>query len=163
MEGVDGAMFQPNFIFSIDQWGFEGALWMQQGSSPGGPSLSLAIFISGRCFERFTRQCNRRGNVQRLLFGVGWGEVMVSHLQFADDTIIFCDNSQRQIKLLKCVFQCFEVVSGLRLNSRKSSLIAIGEVSNLDQLTVDLECRQGKLPSTYWGLPLGATYKQNEV
>lgn len=42
-------------------------------------------------------------------------------------------------------------------------LIVVGEVSNLDQLAADLECRQGKLPTTYLGLPLGATYKQKEV
>lgn len=63
-------------------------------------------------------------------FALGQGEVVVSHLQFVDDTI--CDNSQQQIKMLCCVFRCFEVVSSLRLNSGKSSLTAIGDVSNLD-------------------------------
>lgn len=70
-------------------------------------------------------------------FCLGQGEVMVSHLQFVDDTIIFYDNSQRQIRLLRCVVRCFEVVSGLRLNLGKSSLIAIGEVPNLDKLAAD--------------------------
>lgn len=91
--------------------------------------------------------------------GQGNGEVVVSHLQFADDTIIFCDNSQCHMRMLKCVLRCFEVVSGFHLNLAKSLLIAIGEVPNLDQLVEDLECRQGKLPSTYLGLLLEATYK----
>lgn len=38
-----------------------------------------------------------------------------------------------------------------------------GDVPNLDQLANDLKCKQGKLPSTYLGLPLGVTYKQKEV
>lgn len=42
-------------------------------------------------------------------------------------------------------------------------MFPIGEVPNLDQLAADLECKQGNLPSSYLGLPLGATYKQREV
>lgn len=91
------------------------------------------------------------------------GGLMVSHLQFADDTIIFCDNSQRQIRLLRCVLHCFKVVSGLKLNLGKSNLFSIGEVPNLDQLAADLECKQGSFPSSYLGLPLGVKYKQKEV
>lgn len=65
--------------------------------------------------------------------------------------------------MLQWVLRCFEVVFGLRLSLAKSSLITIREVPNLDQFTADLECRQGKLPSTYPGLPIGASYKQKEV
>lgn len=61
--------------------------------------------------------------------------------------------------MLRCVLRCFEVVSGLRLNLTKSSIIGVGEVSNLSQLASDLECRQGQLLVTYLGLPLGANYK----
>lgn len=88
------------------------------------------------------------------------GKPFVSHLQFVDDAIIFCDNSHRQIRMLLCVLECFEVVSGLHLNLAKSSLIALGEVSNLNQLAIDLECRMDHLPTTYLGLPLSASYKQ---
>lgn len=45
-------------------------------------------------------------------FSSGNGGLVVSHLQFANDTIIFCDNSQRQMRLLRCILRCFEVVSG---------------------------------------------------
>lgn len=55
------------------------------------------------------------------------------------------------------------MVSSLCLNLTKSSLIALGEVLNLDQLLANLECRMGHLPSTYMGLPLGASYKQKGV
>lgn len=55
------------------------------------------------------------------------------------------------------------MVLGLRLNLGKSMLIPIGEVPNLDQLTADLACKQGKLPTTHLGLPIGANFKQKEV
>lgn len=73
-------------------------------------------------------------------FSPGSGNVRVSHLQFADDTIIFCDNSQRHIRMLRCVLRCFEAVPGLKLNLTKSSLITVGDVPNLDQLAADLAC-----------------------
>lgn len=76
-------------------------------------------------------------------FSPGGEDIMVSHLQFADETITFCDNSQCQIRLLKCIQRCFEAVSGLKLNLAKSSLIAIGYVLNLDLLATDLGCRTG--------------------
>lgn len=55
--------------------------------------------------------------------------------------------------MLRCVLHCFEVVLGLRLNLGKSTLFAIGEVPNLDQLATDVECKQGRIPTTYVGLP----------
>lgn len=96
-------------------------------------------------------------------FSMCQGEVVVSHLQFAYDTIIFCDNFQHHTRMLRGVLWCFEVVSDLRLNLAKSSLIAVGEVPNMDQLAADLGCRRAHLPSTYLGLSLGSTYKQKEV
>lgn len=96
-------------------------------------------------------------------FFPGHGDLLVSHLQFADNTIIFCDNSQSQIRMLRCVLRCFEVVSNLHLNLTKSSLIAVGEIPNLELLATDLGCRTASLPSTYLGMPLGFNFKQKEV
>lgn len=81
-------------------------------------------------------------------FFIGQGRVVVSHLQFAVDTIIFYDSSQRQIRMLRCVPRFFEVVTSLRLNLVKSSLFVVDKVPNLDQLAVDLRCHMAYLPST---------------
>lgn len=42
-------------------------------------------------------------------FSIENKEVKVSHLQFADDAIIFCDNFQRQIRMLRCVLRWYRV------------------------------------------------------
>lgn len=47
---------------------------------------------------------------------VGSGRVTISHLHFADDTMIFCDADMRQVAYLCCVLTCFEAVSGLKIN-----------------------------------------------
>lgn len=43
----------------------------------------------------------------------------ISHLQFVDGMLILCNNSQRQIRYLRCILRCFEAVFGLRINFPK--------------------------------------------
>lgn len=37
-------------------------------------------------------------------------EMIVSHLLFANDVLIFCEPSGEQLSNLRCIFLCFEVV-----------------------------------------------------
>ena len=54
---------------------------------------------------------------------------MVSHLLFADDTLIFCDADSDQISNLRYVFSWFEVCSGLKINLSKSEIVFNGGCS----------------------------------
>lgn len=51
---------------------------------------------------------------------VGQGRTMVTHLQFADDTIFFGEASEDNITTIKSIMRIFELVSGLRINFGKS-------------------------------------------
>lgn len=55
-------------------------------------------------------------------FKVGDEGVTVSHLQFANDTMIFCEADICQIGFLRCILRCFELVSGLKINLAKSEI-----------------------------------------
>jgi hypothetical protein len=55
--------------------------------------------------------------------------LMVSHLLFADDTLIFCDADSDQISNLRYVFSWFEVCSGLKINLSKSEIVFSGGCS----------------------------------
>ena len=85
----------------------------------------------------------------------------ISHLLFADDTLVFCKDSEEQMVFLSWILLCIEALSDLRVNLEKSVILPVGEVENIDQLASELDCRIGSLPSTYLGLPLGT--KQNSV
>lgn len=76
---------------------------------------------------------------------------------FADDTLIFCQASQDQITYLCWLLMWFEAILGLRINLEKNELILMGKVDNMDDLTTEFGCKVGCLPSTYLGLPLGAS------
>ena len=59
----------------------------------------------------------------------GVGE-WVSHLLFADDTILLCDANVDQILHVRMLLICFQAVTGLKVNVLKSELVPIGEVDN---------------------------------
>jgi hypothetical protein len=104
----------------------------------------------------------------RLLFGFTVGnsvrrEVMVSHLLFADDTLIFCDADHSKIERLGCVLTWFEAIFGLKINLAKSEMVPVGDVPNMEELACILGCKQASLPMKYLGLPLGAKFKETTI
>ena len=88
---------------------------------------------------------------------------MVSHLIFADDTIIFCETRKEQLSALSWILAWFEASSGLRINLDKSVLIPVGEMEEIEEMAVELGCKVGSLPTVYLGLPLGAHHKAISV
>lgn len=85
---------------------------------------------------------------------VGINGVKVSHLQFADDTIFFCNNDMNEILHLKTILRWFQEISGLKVNYSKSMLCGVRVpeqvVNNLAKI---LGCVSGKLPMKYLGYP----------
>ena len=53
---------------------------------------------------------------------IGSNRVVVSHLQYADDTIFFGEWTKENARSLMCILKCFEEVSGLKVNCKKSKL-----------------------------------------
>ena len=92
----------------------------------------------------------------------GRGEC-VSHLLFADDTILFCDAEVEQVLHVQLLLFCFQAVTGLKVNIAKNEMVPIGEVNNVQALVEILGCRVGALPMTYLGMPLGAPYKSPSI
>ncbi|RVX06966.1 putative ribonuclease H protein [Vitis vinifera] len=89
--------------------------------------------------------------------------VNVSHLLFADDTLVFCGASKVQLLHLNWILMWFEAMSGLRINLDKSELIPVGCVNNVEELAAAIGCKVGSLPTSYLGLPLGAQYRSRAV
>nr|KYP72270.1 Transposon TX1 uncharacterized [Cajanus cajan] len=87
---------------------------------------------------------------------VGGDVVPVSHLQYADDTILVGDATLSNGWAIKVILQLFELVAGLKVNFFKSQLLGV----NVDQVWVQslaqfLNCKVGSFPCSYLGLPLG--------
>ena len=74
------------------------------------------------------------GNSQAFLCSMVGASVVVSHILFADHTLIFCDAEPSQIANLRVILSRFEEVLGLHINLGKSELVPVGGVHNLEAL-----------------------------
>uniref|UniRef100_A0A2N9I5C4 Reverse transcriptase domain-containing protein n=1 Tax=Fagus sylvatica TaxID=28930 RepID=A0A2N9I5C4_FAGSY len=89
--------------------------------------------------------------------------LLISHLLFADDTLIFCEANSEHIVHLCSILLWFEAISGLRVNLGKSELVQVGEVPFLEELADIMGCKTSTLPMKYLGLPLGAKFKSKDI
>ncbi|XXG53084.1 hypothetical protein AAC387_Pa03g1242 [Persea americana] len=79
---------------------------------------------------------------------------VISHLQIAEDTLLFYDANEFQLRNVKAILLCFQAVSGLRVNFFLSEMIGVRvEDSHLASLADIFCCKAGSLPSSYLGLP----------
>jgi len=89
--------------------------------------------------------------------------MLIFHLLFADDTLCFCKPYESNLGYLRCILLLFEAMAGLKVNLPKNFLIPIGEALDLHHLAQFFSCGVDFLPSSYLGLPLGASYKCKAV
>ena len=75
--------------------------------------------------------------------------VQVSHLLFADDTLIFSDANPAHIFNLQLLFTWFEAISGLKINFNKSEMAPVGNVPELGNLAAILGCKTVQLPAKF--------------
>ena len=87
----------------------------------------------------------------------------ITHLLFADDTLVFCKDTEEHMTHLCWILAWFEALSGLNINLEKSSLLLVGRVDDVEGLAFELGCNIGSLPTEYLGLPLGAKHKEARV
>lgn len=86
----------------------------------------------------------------------------ITHLQYAKNTLIFCEANRNQLMIIRVIFVLLEAISGLHINWNKSFLYPVNEVPNLGPLAGTLGGRIGELPTVYLGMPLGAKNRSVE-
>ena len=79
----------------------------------------------------------------------------ITHLQYADDTVLFIANEDKQIVATKFILYCFEEMASLKINFHKSEVFTLG-MNEIDTLRVAqmLNCPVGCFPMKYLGLPI---------
>ncbi|GAU20543.1 hypothetical protein TSUD_131010 [Trifolium subterraneum] len=82
--------------------------------------------------------------------------VSVSHLQFADDTLLLGVKSWANVRALRAVLVLFETMSGLKVNFNKSVLVGVNIPDSwLGEAASALCCKVEKIPFLYLGLSIG--------
>ena len=129
---------------------FRGFKGLRQGD-PLSPFLfTLVADGLSRLMERATEVGFLKGCT------VGKDNIMISHLQFADDTIFFIDSEGPSFNNMMTLLGLFCEASGLKINMAKSTLLGMGVD---DQVTTSraerVGCGVGLWPISYLGMPLG--------
>lgn len=83
---------------------------------------------------------------------VSRGCIMVSHLLFMDDTLIFSDANKDHLRALRALLLCFEAVFGLRINLNKFEIVPVSNIYNFANI---LDCKVSSSHEiswvTFWG------------
>ena len=131
-----------------------------RGLRQGDPLSPLLFLLVMEVLSRMLRKTVEGGFITG--FNIG-SDVSISHLLFADDSILFCDTNPQHMMYIRLVLTFFEAVTSLRVNMSKSEMVPVGVVPNLRVLADIMGCRIGSLPMSYLGMPLGANFKSKAV
>ena len=135
-----------------------------RGLRQGDPLSPYLFVIAMEVFSCLLRRAISGGFLSRSRVRGKSGEgILISHLLFADDMLVFCEESLDWMTYLSWLLMWFEACLGLKINLEKSELIPVGRVHDIEDLTLELGCKVGGLPSWYLGLPLGASFKSVAV
>ncbi|XP_026400275.1 uncharacterized protein LOC113296156 [Papaver somniferum] len=96
-------------------------------------------------------------------FKVSQNGTIISHLQFADDLIVFLKDDEEQIQNLKHILTAFELISGLKVNYRKSTIVGLGQLHNGGICAETFGFSSSNLPMNYLGIPIGSKSKSKMV
>jgi len=132
-----------------------------RGLRQGDPLAPFLFIVVAEGLASLVRQAVR----VNLLTGlkIGRKEVEVSILQFADDTMFFCEESYSNVVTLNAILRGFEVASGLKINFHKSKLTGINvRRSDLECYAKTLNCVQMEVPFKYLGLEVGGNPRKTK-
>ena len=97
--------------------GFFGSSRGLRQCDPLSPLLFLLIM---EVLSRILKKIEDAGFIQGFIVGhINSTGIRVSHLLFADDTILFCDASREQILSIRLVLTCFQAFTVLKVNVGK--------------------------------------------
>ena len=80
--------------------------------------------------------------------GVGEKELELSHLLYADDTLLFCKDNPDHLAFFGWILMWFEALSEMEINLGKSEIFPVGGRENVEALTTELGCKADLLPIT---------------
>ena len=90
-----------------------------KGLRQGDPLSPLLFNIVGDALSEMLNLAKKNGVITCLVPELVEGGL--THLQYADDTILFIENNSKNLSRVKFLLFCFEEMSGLRINYNKSS------------------------------------------
>lgn len=103
----------------------KGLITPQRGLRQGCPLSPYLFIICAEALSNLLRQAEKKNHIQGLKFGK---HISVSHLFFADDSLIFSKASIKDCHHLKDIFERYAKASGQIFNFEKSCMFFSGKI-----------------------------------
>lgn len=92
---------------------FNGSRGLRQGDL-----LSSLLFINVmEALNKFIKKAKDLWLLRGISVGNFGKQIEITHIFFADDTLIFCQPDVNTLLMLRCIILCFQAVSGLKINT----------------------------------------------
>jgi len=132
---------------------------VETGLKQGDPLAPFLFLLVAEGFSGLMKNAVNRNLFKG--FEIKNGGLVISHLQYADDTLCIGEPTVDNLWTLKAMLRGFEMASGLKVNHHKSSLIGVNVLRDFMEAACGfLHCREGSVPFKYSGLPVGANSKK---
>lgn len=126
------------------------------------PLLPFLFLIAIESFNLMMRKMVELGAFTGFRFE--GSDEQISHLQYADDILIICDNNCENIIGIKAILYGMTFLMGMRCHFYKSPLVGINiSPTWLEDAASRLHCEIGSLPFTYLGLPIGENPRKSST
>lgn len=87
---------------------------------------------------------------------LGRNKVRISHIQYADDIVFVGSGKDSNIVAMKRILKNFELLSGLKVNFQKCSLLGVNiDRARLEMMANSLGCYIGTIPFSFLGIKVG--------
>lgn len=120
------------------------------GVRQGDPLSSLLFNLAGVVLSRMLVRENKLNLFNGIKLSSSSTEL--THSQYADDTILFIKKYTCSVSKVKEVLQCFQLLSGLKINFQKSKIYSFSKNQVLlESFASILGCQLGNWPLVYLG------------
>ncbi|KAL9675464.1 hypothetical protein QQ045_003666 [Rhodiola kirilowii] len=124
---------------------------MKRGLRQGDPLSPFLFLVAAEGLSRILDKAVEEGVIN----GIDWmnnGDKL-THLQFADDTVLFYRADAMEFQNLRAILIAFEGCSGLKINFDKSLCFGIGlKVEEVSEYAKVFRCPLGGFPMKYLGM-----------
>jgi hypothetical protein len=117
----------------------------KRGVRQGDPISPLLFNFMADALSAMIDAASNAGHIKGVVSHLVQGGV--THLQYADDTILLLELDDNSLINLKFILIAFEILSGLKINFLKSEVIVMGAPQEVQARVANaLNCKQGSFP-----------------